>query len=241
METIAGIIKYLPKYLVKILEVWIVWVWFVILDTLGLIVDTFVPTFSPPRWLYWTIAGAGFIVANAKLLLDYEERLEAYEYQAPEYEVQIVNVSTDICRTACHVNVYCDISIKAVTPWTGHLIKVTADGENPIQGLGLWEVHGTWYGDSCASPAHLPLELPDPILNLRIKIRSEISEPIDPPQSHIVLLPVNLVIGYFTQPVGDVQKIEALTVPVYLQEALQAILAYQEKPMMRPLESKSND
>lgn len=232
MKTIAGIVRYLPKYFVKILEVWVVWVWFPALDVLGLVADYFVPTFSPPRWVYWVIASGGFVVANVKLLLDYEEKLGAYEYQAPEYELRVADVSSDVCRMACHVNVYCGVIMKATTPWTGYLDKVTVDGENSIQGLGNWEVAGVSLGESCSRISRWPLEIRAPVLNLQIKIRSEISEQVDPSESDKwkrVILPLSFVIRYFTQPDGEVKKPKVLAVQADLQEHLQAILEYQRK------------
>ena len=232
METIAGIIRYLPKYFIKILEAWIVWVWFPALDALGLVVETFMPTFSPPREIYWLIPGVGFVVANVKLLLDYENKLKAYEYQAPEYEFQIINVRTEVCRMACHIIVCCDVSIKATTPWTGYIIKVTVDGENPIQGLGIWKVRGVSGGDHCASVAHWPLEIPDSGLNLQIRIQAETSGQIDPSKRDRwkrVTVPVNFVIGYITQPVGKVQKLKKLIVQSDLEKDIQSVLEYQDK------------
>ena len=232
METIDGIIKYLPKYFAKILEVWIVWVWFFALDALGLVVDTFVPTFSPPRWLYAVIPGIGFAIANVKLLLDSERRLEAYEYQAPEYELEVTDVSSDVCRMACHVNIYCDVSIKATTPWTGYLVKITVPAENPIRGLGNWEVADVSYRERCNRISRWPLEIPDPVLNLQIKIRAVTSDQIDPSESdkwRCVAFPVNFVIGYFTQPIGDVQKLKTLPVQADLEKHLQTVLEYQRR------------
>jgi len=233
MRTIIGIIKYLPKYFIRVLEVWIVWVWFFILDALGLVVDTFVPSFSPPRWLYAAIATIGFVIANVKLILDYENKLEAYEFQAPEYEWEITGITSDLCKMACHVNIYCDVSIKAIEPWTGYLVKITVPGENPIRGLGNWEVASVSHGESsCNTISRWPLEITGPVLSLRIRIRAEISEEIDSSESDkwkSVMLPVNFVMGYFTQPVGEVQKLKALTIQTDLEEPIQAASDYYKR------------
>jgi len=203
------------------------------LDALGLVVDTFVPDFSPPRWLYAAIPAIGFVIANVKLILDYESRLEAYEFQAPEYEWEITGITSDLCRMACHVNIYCDVSIKAIKPWTGYLVKITVPGKNPIRGLGNWEVASVSRGESsCNTISHWPLEITDPVLSLRIKIRAEIGEEIDSSESgkwKNVTLPVNFVVGYFTQPVGDVQELQTLTIQTDLEEHMQAVLDYYKR------------
>ena len=234
METAVKIVRFLPKYLTKILEVWVVWVWFFVLDALGLVVDTFVPTFSPPRWLYWAIAGVGFALANVKLLLDYEVKLADYEYQAPEYDIDVTGVEVDICRRACHVNVYCDISIRPTTPWIGYLVKVTVDRDHQIRGLSNWQVSGVWSANNRVSS--WPLQIPDRVLNLRIQIQSETSEQIDPSESDKwkeVVFPLKFMIMYFTQPVGEVQKLEIRNAQADLEEALRSVLRYQERAVRR--------
>jgi hypothetical protein len=57
------------------LELWVIGFWIFALDALGLVIDTFVPSFSPPRWVYWAIPAIGFLVANVKLFSDQEDRI----------------------------------------------------------------------------------------------------------------------------------------------------------------------
>jgi len=69
----------LRSYSVRLLEFWIFWFWFFALDALGLVIDTFVPTFSPPRWLYVLIAVLGFLVGNIKLFAESESQERVLE------------------------------------------------------------------------------------------------------------------------------------------------------------------
>ena len=75
MDTAKKIASVTTRYLLRFLQLWLFWFWFVALDAVGLIVDTFVPGFSPPRWVYWAIPGIGFVVANVKLFSDQESHI----------------------------------------------------------------------------------------------------------------------------------------------------------------------
>jgi len=66
------IIQILKGYSVRLLKLWIIWFWFFALDALGLVVDTFIPDFSPPRWLYWAVAVLGFLTANVRMFAESE-------------------------------------------------------------------------------------------------------------------------------------------------------------------------
>lgn len=80
------ILQLLKNYLARLLRLWIVWFWFFALDALGLVVDTFVPTFSPPQWLYVTIAAIGFLVANVKLFAESESERQVLEVRVAQLE-----------------------------------------------------------------------------------------------------------------------------------------------------------
>lgn len=73
------VVRVSTKYLVRLLKLWIIWFWFLALDGLGLIVDTFIPGFSPPRWLYWVIPAVGFLVANVKLFAEMESEMQTLQ------------------------------------------------------------------------------------------------------------------------------------------------------------------
>jgi len=73
------VVQVTVRYLVRLLKLWIIWFWFLALDGLGLIVDTFAPGFSPPRWLYWVIPAVGFVIANIKLFAEMESEIQALQ------------------------------------------------------------------------------------------------------------------------------------------------------------------
>ena len=76
----------LKRYLCRFLKLWIIWCWFLALDGLGLVIDTFVPAFSPPRWLYWAIAAFGFLAANVKLFAEQESEKQKLQGRINEFE-----------------------------------------------------------------------------------------------------------------------------------------------------------
>lgn len=75
MKKTRQIASILVRYLIRLVRLWLFWCWFVALDALGLVVDTFFPDCSPPRWIYWTIPILGFLLANVKLFADQETRI----------------------------------------------------------------------------------------------------------------------------------------------------------------------
>lgn len=226
MRTFIRVFKFLPKYFSKALEVWVIWIWFFALDVLGLVIDTFVPEFSPPRWWYWLIAAIGFVLANVRLLLDCDMKLAAYEFQAPLYDIEVTDVMVDVCDQACHVNVYCDVCIKATTPWIGYLVKVDVIEYPEIEGLGSWEVDDVSYKQSYGHDlVSMPLQIPDSTLNLQIKFRSEVDARIYPPEDNggEDKFSIGFIIEYHTQPIGDVQRLDLLEIQADLEEALTAL------------------
>jgi hypothetical protein len=80
------------SYLVRFLKLWIFWFWFVVLDGLGLLIDTFVPTFSPPKWLYGIIPAIGFLVASVKLFAELESEKQLLQRRIDELEDARANI-----------------------------------------------------------------------------------------------------------------------------------------------------
>ncbi len=83
------------------MRLWIIWFWFVALDALGLIIATFEPSFSPPRWVYWAIPALGFVAANVKLFNEQANRIiqlsanKANALQAVAHEMALNRTSAD--------------------------------------------------------------------------------------------------------------------------------------------------
>jgi hypothetical protein len=88
----------MKTYLVRFIELWIVWFWFFALDGLGLVVDTFVPGFSPPRWLYWLIPVVGIITANVKLFTEVEGEKRILQNRIAELEASLEAEGVSISR-----------------------------------------------------------------------------------------------------------------------------------------------
>lgn len=230
MDTIVEIVKYLPKYLDRLLKAWVVWIWSPALEVLTLIVDTFVPSFSPPRWLYVVIAGVGFVIANVKLLLESEKRLGAYEYQAPEYELDVTRVDPRLPKGS-HIEIECEVSIRPTTSWIGHLSDVTGNGVNPVRGLGDWTVYDVRYTDNKIGFARLPYKIARQCGAI-VTVLVSIDEQLDPRAANEwknVRFPLAFIFQYFTQPVGDVQKLMTLSVQADLSDQAPVVLEHQRR------------
>jgi hypothetical protein len=90
------VIDVLIRYLVRFLGLWIIWFWFFALDGLGLVIDTFVPAFSPPRWLYWAIPAIGFLIANVKLFAEVESKEQQLQSRIAELESSLATEKKSI-------------------------------------------------------------------------------------------------------------------------------------------------
>jgi hypothetical protein len=89
---------FMKTYLVRFIKLWIVWFWFFVLDGLGLVVDTFVPSFSPPRWLYLLIPVIGIIAANVKLFTEDEREIRNLQNRIVELEASLETERVSISR-----------------------------------------------------------------------------------------------------------------------------------------------
>lgn len=90
-----NILKITGAYLKRFFQLWFIWFWFVALDAIGLIFDTFVPTVSPPRWLYWFIPAIGFVIANIKLFYDNEIEKDTLINKIRGYEAYEANIKLE--------------------------------------------------------------------------------------------------------------------------------------------------
>ncbi len=128
METILRIGKFLPRYLVRMLELWVIWFWFFALAALGLVIDTFVPAFSPPRWVYWAlIPGIGFLVANVRLFAECEVEKRLLQNRIDELQHDLIGE---------------DSIVLSLHPRPFHNIaEMQYIGKEPIKDVNVWLVH----------------------------------------------------------------------------------------------------
>lgn len=84
------------RYMYRFLRVWIFWIWAPALEVLGIVIFYLVPTFSPPRWLFWAIALAGFVVANLKLFAEYESEKRSLENRIAELEAKEADILLEV-------------------------------------------------------------------------------------------------------------------------------------------------
>lgn len=85
------IIRISWDYFIRFIHLWIYWFWFLALDIISLVIDTFSPGYSVARWVYGLVPAIGFIIANIKLYAELRaenssllERLNTFEYRRPK-------------------------------------------------------------------------------------------------------------------------------------------------------------
>jgi hypothetical protein len=164
---------------------------------------------------------------------EFENRLEAYEHHAPEYEIAVTDVEVGSCLSGCHVEVGFNLSLAPLNPWAGHLASIFIDNRHQITGLGEWT--DLTMQKSNQSPVHPPTEINAPNLALYMSMKAEIGIEKQLIESEWSLLgvPITLVIGYFTQPVGNVEIKRELTLPVDLRKRFLAAQEYQRREQER--------
>jgi hypothetical protein len=159
------------------------------------------------------------------------DEVAVYEYQAPDYELEIGEVRSNVCRKGVHVHVQCDFNMRNRTPWAGYLTNVTVEGENQTKGLADWKIEsiGRWGRDARFYEIRdWPFLIPHPKCDFSISIRSEIGELVNTRQREeweSVVIPFRLVIEYYTQPIGSVQRLLPLDIEANLGQVFGTIVA----------------
>lgn len=238
-------------WLWQVLKKW--WVWLGLLPLLLDLVSAYIPTDYIPapifdllkvggNWQLTLVLVTFFLLKSAFLVhSETEDRLAAYEYQAPKYDLETEEVSSEIDPARRHVNVRCKFRMRAITPWEGDLANITVVGENQLKGLGYWKIHYKEYRHSAGyfTVLNLPFAIPQPECDLGVLIRSEISGFVDPGQRkewENAVIPLSLIIEYFTQPVGRVQKELSLDIKVNLGQEFDSI-SERPRPPDAPVEN----
>lgn len=172
-----------------------------------------------------------FLLLRAAFLVHLEimNRLEAYEFQAPDYELEIKNVSCNLCSNRCHVEVCCNLGIRGTNAFSGDLIRVVAESKNQIKGLDPWEILSVYYGNYGST---LPKTIPNSDFELIIKIHAKLFKETIESMSRDgwrnAKILIHLVYRYFTQPVGLVQKVLPIELLVDLRDQFDLLLDWYQ-------------
>jgi len=193
-----------PAFLSDLIEWGISWEWSLILVPIGLLISA-------------------FLVHSQT-----QDRLEAYEYQAPEYELTIEEVTSKACGMGLHVE--CTFRMESLNCWFGSLAQITVERARHAVGLENWSVASVYrYWESVwVAVGEMPLPIPHPGRRLKITMHSRVIGEVDRMDRGLwqeVIIPVQLRIKYSTQPVGDVQKLLPLDIRVNLQQQFDAVVA----------------
>lgn len=169
---------------------------------------------------------------NRASVIELEERLKTYEDHAPDYRIEITDVKVGSCANGCHVEVEFVLSLTPLNPWAGRLARIFVDNNRQIAGLSEWTPS---ISSLQRSPVQQPVEIRPPRLSLNVSIRSEISveKQLIENEWGTVSIPVTLVIGYFTQPRGDVEIERELSIDADFKPRLSAALDYQQRERER--------
>jgi hypothetical protein len=160
-------------------------------------------------------------------ITEFENRLAVYEHHAPSYKIAVTNTMVSLCSQGCHVQVKFAQSLVPLKPWAGHLKTIMVNNLPPLTGLGEWT--DLIIQEPNQSTLHLPIDINPPNLTLCISIKAEISieKQLSESEWGMLEVPITLVIYYFTQPEGDVEIEQQISLPVNLRMTFLDALAYQ--------------
>ncbi len=132
---LAGLTE-LPHWL------WLVvrkWVWLLGLLPAALdIASTYVPGLPQAQIpLEWSIGAGclGVFIATFLVYLDVKSRLAVYEYQEPDYDLQVLETSSKICGSD-HVHIDATFRVTRKNPWPGALVEVSLGDSELPEGIG---------------------------------------------------------------------------------------------------------
>jgi hypothetical protein len=161
-----------------------------------------------------------------------ETKLTEYEYQEPLYELELREVNSEICRSDAHVHVVSTFSMRSLTPWFGYLIRITIGDKGRVTGLENWEVEDIHVDGRLLTNNNLPFSIPQGECKFDVRALAEIKPFTDSQQQkewEKVMVPVQLLVAYHTQPVGEVSKLLSLDIPVNLAAEFDLVKTQQEK------------
>jgi hypothetical protein len=179
----------------------------------------------------------GLFISTYLVYAEVENRLKVYEYHEPKYLIEIVRTDVGTCQRGCHVSIECTIKIEPTNPWTGFLTKVFIKGDNQLTGLSDWKINGAFVNNSIFKPQ----EIRAPKLDLDVKIESAIDykTKLVEKEWNEVAIPINILIGYVTTPVGEMDISKDLVINANLAGVYPSALNYQKKQLERMAEEST--
>ena len=175
--------------------------------------------------LGWSIAAVilGIIVSTFLVHLDVRSRLAAYQYQEPDYNLEVLSVEAKACA-ANKLHVDTEFRVTRANAWPGTLVEISViDGQLP-DGLGAGQVAQMSY-----KPLDFPwtnlLKLPYTIPPVGCDFEVTVHYPVvklpdirDVKQWQDAVVRLGLLVEYYTQPVGYTRKCVPLDIGVDLSE-----------------------
>ena len=225
-RVLAGLAE-LPRW------VWLVikqWIWLLGLLPAALdIASTYVPGFPQVQVpLEWSIGAGclGILVSAFLVHLGVKSHLAAYEYQEPEYDLQILEVRSKVCSEN-NIHVVATFRMTRRNPWPGALMEISlADSKLP-DGVGAGQISQMSYQPMdwhCYNMLKFPCAIPPVGCDFEITVHYPVGKPPDQRDRkrwEEAVIHLGLLIGYETQPVGYVQKSVPLSIPVNLAEVFE--------------------
>jgi hypothetical protein len=191
-------------------------------------VSTLLETGASPQGSLVLVA-IGLLISAFLVHSKTEARLAAYEHQAPEYELKIQEVTSKLCsKDVLHIE--CNFSMRSLKPWPGYLSRVVVEDDDQVEELTDWEIERVYrlHRNVYVPLSDWPFPVPQSECDFKVMIHSKVNEPVDLRQRAVwkkTMIPLHLLIEYYTQPVGDVQKLIPLGVQVDLSEEFDSIVA----------------
>jgi len=206
------------------------WIWLLGLLPAALdIASTYVPGFPQVQIpLEWSIGAGclGVFISAFLVHLDVKSRLATYEYQEPEYDLQILKVSSKVCGED---NIHVDATFRMTrkNPWPGALMEISLVDSRLPDGIGEGQISRISYQPvdwHCYNPLKLPYTIPPVGCDFEITLHYLVVESPDrrdEKQWEEAIIHLWLLIGYETQPVGYIQKSVPLSISVNLIEVFE--------------------
>ena len=178
-----------------------------------------------------------FFLANVGLYLrvrrDYEAMLANYEFQAPEYEIEVRDIYGKVDQQRDYVYINWKIRFFNTTPWDGFLNKILIGRGVPLHGLGEWtHTQGPLAGgfsSKIVSPDE-PLRHPECVVFY--EIRAKVCGRLDLAHSEAwrsVLIPMSALVFFRSRAGEPASKFLEFVGDVNLEEALELIVSHQNR------------
>jgi len=209
------------------------WIWLLgLLPAVLDIASTYVPGFPQIQIpLEWSIGVGclGLFISAFLVHLDVKSRLATYEYQEPEYDLQILEVSSKVCSEN-NIHIVAAFRMTRRNPWPGALMEISLVDSKLPEGVSAGMISKMDYKPvdwHCYNMLKFPYVIPPAGCDFEITVHYPVVKPLDlrdRKQWEEVVIHLGLLIGYETQPVGYVQKSVRLSIPVNLAKVLEELV-----------------